>query len=264
MNTASITPQSFTPRDIAIRFLTPDPRKQPAEDQLGNWVQSKRSITTQAGQVHVSSAGQGPLVMFVHGWEGSILDFEPLIVATLAQGFSVAAIDLPAHGRSEGKRTSIPTCAKALLEIQTALGQDFYAVVAHSLGAGISGDSLERGLIAGKAVLISPPRRFMDAIQMTAVQLGYDETARQQMIDTLREFGVDPVHVDLQKSATHLTIPALILHSDDDRVIPMIAAQSVAAAWAGSRFVPLTGLGHRRLLADAAVIHEVMGFLGEA
>ncbi|WP_162818259.1 alpha/beta fold hydrolase [Aquirhabdus parva] len=264
MNNASITPQRFSPRDIAMRFLTPDPRKQAAVSQLGNWVESTRMITTQAGQVHVSSAGQGPLVMFVHGWEGSILDFEPLIMATLAQGFSVAAIDLPAHGRSEGKRTSIPACAKALLEIQAGLGQDFYVVVAHSLGAGISGDALERGLVAGKVVLISPPRRFMDGIDMTAAQLGYDEMARQEMIDTLREFGVDPVHVDLQKSATHLTIPALILHSDDDRVIPIIAAQSVAAAWAGSRFVPLTGLGHRRLLADAEVIREVVCFLGEA
>jgi len=71
----------------------------------------------------------------------------------LKAGYTVLAMDLPAHGASAGQYSSIPQSARALRE---ALGP-LYAVIAHSMGAAILTEALYAGLAVQRAVLISAP-----------------------------------------------------------------------------------------------------------
>ncbi|MGH8445392.1 MAG: alpha/beta fold hydrolase, partial [Solimonas sp.] len=84
---------------------------------------------------------------------------------------------------------------------------------------------------------------------------------REALLAELLRLGVDAAALDLRQTTAGLRAPALIVHSDDDAVLPQAAGRSVAAAWRGSRFLGVSGLGHSRLLHDATVVREVGDFL---
>src|SRR5688572_1856462 len=51
--------------------------------------------------------GEGPRVLFSHGWEGTARDMVPMAHAVAQQGRSVTVFDMPAHGRSTGRTTTL-------------------------------------------------------------------------------------------------------------------------------------------------------------
>jgi pimeloyl-ACP methyl ester carboxylesterase len=56
-------------------------------------------------------------------------------------------------------------------------------------------------------------------------------------------------------------VEALVVHDRDDDVIPVAEARLLEAAWPGARFLYTDGLGHRDILADAAVVDTVARFI---
>lgn len=252
---------AMSPAAAAWAMVTPTRKTRGAEHARTQW-QREQDVKTSEGRIHLAEIGSGPIIALVHGWEGSSEDWGTLAPAAAAQGYTALAMDLPAHGQSEGSWTSILASAHALRDVQMALDRPFHAVVGHSLGCAVAGEALLAGLAAERAVLIAPPRRYIDGVRALALQLGFNDAQTAELVTALRDIGVDPDLLDLPRTAASMSIPALILHSDDDRVIPLKAARSVADAWPGSRFVELSGLGHRRILGDARVAATVCDFLG--
>ena len=52
-----------------------------------------------------------------------------------------------------------------------------------------------------------------------------------------------------------------MIHDQDDREVPLPHGERLAAAWPGARLVTTTGLGHRRILRDPAVLDAVVAEL---
>jgi pimeloyl-ACP methyl ester carboxylesterase len=65
-------------------------------------------------------------------------------------------------------------------------------------------------------------------------------------------------------TAARVGVPGLVLHDRGDRAVPFSHGVSVAAAWRGARFVPLDGLGHRRVLDTPAVHEEILTFIRQS
>jgi len=86
-----------------------------------------------------SSAPSGSRVLALHGWLDNAASFVPL--APLLHGIDLVAPDLPGHGRSAhlpaGADYSFAGAVNAVLDIADALGWDQFAVLGHSMGAGI-------------------------------------------------------------------------------------------------------------------------------
>src|SRR3546814_7172404 len=59
-------------------------------------------------------------------------------------------------------------------------------------------------------------------------------------------------------------LPGLILHSRDDRVVPLQHSRENAAAWPGASLRVLDGLGHRKLVSDADVQAGLLHFIRSA
>ncbi len=57
---------------------------------------------TPGGRVAYTAEGAGPGVLLVHGWDGSPRDMQDIAAALSRAGARVVALDLPAHGFSEG------------------------------------------------------------------------------------------------------------------------------------------------------------------
>jgi hypothetical protein len=118
--------------------------------------------------------GEGPVILLAHGWGGHAGQMTALVEPAVAAGCRVVAIDLPAHGASEGRVSSLVHLAAAL-ERAAALWQPVQAVVAHSFGAAASTFALFRGLAAQRAVFFAPPSRevpFSEGVELARAWSG--------------------------------------------------------------------------------------------
>lgn len=220
------------------------------------------AIDTTCGRLAAYRAGGGPIVLLAHGFGGSSSDFNAFVPALLAHGFAIAALDFAGQGHSSGEIATIPDGAAALQALQARTGR-FHAVIAHSLGCAITVESMTSGLEVERVVFIAPPRRYGDYVLHIAQQHGWTEDYVAAVLVELLKLGVDTARLDVPNQVTGFTQPALILHSDNDRILPLQFGQAVAQAWPGSILLPQPGLGHRRILSDPSVIERAVGFIAD-
>ena len=90
-------------------------------------------------RVSFRSAGNGPLVLLIHGIAGSSSTWEEVAWA-LRQRYTVVAPDLLGHGDSAKPRGdySLGAYANMLRDLLGALGFETGTLVGHSLGGGIA------------------------------------------------------------------------------------------------------------------------------
>jgi pimeloyl-ACP methyl ester carboxylesterase len=96
-------------------------------------------LTLHGHRVCFRSAGEGPVVVLIHGITGRSNQWEPAI-DHLARDHEVLAPDLLGHGESAKPRGdySLGAYASAVRDTMVALGHDRATVVGHSLGGGIA------------------------------------------------------------------------------------------------------------------------------
>jgi pimeloyl-ACP methyl ester carboxylesterase len=250
-----------SPKQSALALVTPK-RAAEAVDFLLPAGSDRFAIDTTRGRLAAYQAGEGPVVLLAHGFGGSSSDFNAFVPVLIAHGFAIVALDFAAQGSSGGVTATIPDGAAALQALQGKTGR-FHGVIAHSLGCAITVESMVNGLDVGRVVFIAPPRRYGDYVQHIAQQHGWTEEYVGAVLTELLELGVDTARLDVPNQVTGFTQPAMILHSDNDRILPLQFGQAVAQAWPGSIFLPQSGLGHRRILSDPSVIERAVGFIAE-
>jgi pimeloyl-ACP methyl ester carboxylesterase len=81
----------------------------------------------------------GPKVLALHGWLDNAASFLPL--ASQLPALDLVMLDLPGHGRSAhlgpGADYNLLVTMNAVLEVADALGWERFALLGHSMGAGI-------------------------------------------------------------------------------------------------------------------------------
>jgi pimeloyl-ACP methyl ester carboxylesterase len=80
---------------------------------------------------------------------------------------------------------------------------------------------------------------------------------------TLRQLWRMNASIDVRDVLPSLTVPTLLLHRADDRVVPVAASHAIAAAVPDARLLELPGQDHFPFVGDlATVAHEVSTWLG--
>lgn len=207
--------------------------------------------------------GDGPTVYLVHGWAGMGGQLGAFVAPLVEAGHRVVTFDGPGHGHSGGRRASIVHHARAFAAVARVFGSA-HAIVAHSFGAPAAAFALKHhGLTAERVVLLAPPADPGDWSRLFAARLGVSARTMENMrARSERWLGVSWEEVSLTALASGQQTPALVVHDVDDREVPFAHGTAVAAAWPGARLVETSGLGHRRLLRDEAVIAQVAAFVG--
>jgi pimeloyl-ACP methyl ester carboxylesterase len=95
-------------------------------------------VTINSHDVAYHTAGDGPVVLLVHGMAGSSATWKHVIPA-LARRFTVVAPDLLGHGESAKPRTeySLGAHANSLRDVLNGLGHDRATLVGQSFGGGV-------------------------------------------------------------------------------------------------------------------------------
>src|SRR5215212_7536071 len=64
-------------------------------------------IPFEGGELAVTTWGEGPAVLLMHGWGGARAQMTGFVEPLLGAGYRVVAYDQPAHGESDGKMTNL-------------------------------------------------------------------------------------------------------------------------------------------------------------
>ena len=242
-------------------FCTP-PRR-PGGDERFLAAGARFTVESQGQRLSGWEWGGGPVVVLVHGWGGRASRFGALGAALLEAGFRVVAYDAPAHGESTGRFASLPEFARALRDMAVRVGP-IYGLAGHSLGGAAVAMAMRHGVEARRAVLLASPadvRIFSDLFARTlAIAPTVQETMHRNLERRLRIVW-DDLHIPTL--VRELPGLALIIHDRDDTEVPFAHGEEIVGAWAGSRLETTTGLGHRALLRDPAVIGRTVAFLEE-
>lgn len=206
--------------------------------------------------------GEGPAVLMVHGWEDDNSLWTPLIDQLAMIGRAVVALDLPAHGFSEGERAPLLVGAKAVADVARAMGP-IDAVVAHSFGCPATVTAIEEhGLAPGRVVLIGTALHQRGQIIRLAERNDIPMDVVEAIFATYEEDVGKPVDwFDLRRAAPMMTAKALILHSLDDDACDYRGAQELADVWPGAELALTDGLGHRLIAQDPSVVERIVDFV---
>jgi pimeloyl-ACP methyl ester carboxylesterase len=207
--------------------------------------------------------GTGPTVVLVHGWGSRAGRLAGLAGPLVAAGLRVVVYDAPAHGVSTGRFASLPEFARALRAVADAAGP-VYGLAGHSLGGAAISLALHAGLAAERAVLIAPPSDVVVFSQAFADFVGLPARAHATMRRNLEgRLRIRWDDIDVPTLARELRARALVFHDRDDPDVPFAHAEEIVRSWPGARLVATTGLGHRAILRDPAVVRATVEFLRE-
>ncbi|MDZ4778390.1 MAG: alpha/beta fold hydrolase [Alphaproteobacteria bacterium] len=206
--------------------------------------------------------GEGPAVLMVHGWEDDNSLWSPLIDRLAMIGRAVVALDLPAHGFSEGERVPLLVAAKAVADVAAEMGP-IDAVVGHSFGCPAIVTAIEDHAFAPKhVVLIGSALHQRGQIIRLAERNDIPDDVVEAIFATYEEDVGRPVDwFDLRRAAPAMTAKALILHSLDDDACDYRGAQELADVWPGAELALTDGLGHRLIAQDASVVERIVDFV---
>ncbi|HEX2241447.1 MAG TPA: alpha/beta hydrolase [Actinomycetota bacterium] len=231
------------------------------------WLQPTKRIVldSRLGPIVGFEAGEGPTILLVHGWgeRGSFLGafIEPL----MDSGFRVVGVDFPGHGDTSWRQTNIWEWVESLIDVADGLG-DVRAVVAHSMGGGVTTLALNRGLKVDAVALIAPPSDIENVFKTFSLMFRLPKRAAaglRRYID--RHFGKTVWdELMIHHHVANLDVPALIVHDEDDAQVKVDESRDLAAAWRGSRLLITSGLGHDKVMRDPEVVSAVIAFLNSA
>lgn len=212
-------------------------------------------------QLTLTEWGDGPAVLLVHGWGSATRSFWRMVDPLVARGARVVALDLPAHGASGGRRTTMLHCADAVLRVGAEVGP-LRAVIAHSFGAPTAALAARNGLRMERLVMAAPPLSVQDSLRQTARDIGLPEPVFERMARGLAErLQFEWTELATDFLASRYGAPLLVVHDEEDRVTPWTHGAAVARAAPRGALLTTAGLGHRAVLADRRVVEQVVEFV---
>ena len=212
--------------------------------------------------VAVYTLGEGPVVLFVHGWSGRGSQVAAFARPLVAAGYRVMAVDAPGHGDTPGDRTNILECTAVLHAFARNYG-DVYAAITHSFGGMVLAYAMSNGMHIDRVVCISAPAHvdyLLDGFAQTlAIPDKVIEDVQRRMDERFDEGFWETISTVV--NVRDLDVPALVIHDRDYHNVPWQQGKIIANAWPGARFMQTTGLGHGRILRDAGVVKAAVDFI---
>ncbi|WP_433548673.1 alpha/beta hydrolase [Streptomyces sp. CA-294286] len=214
--------------------------------------------------VHYVWSGGERKALLVHGWAGNAGHVAVLAEALVAQGFTVVALDLPGHGESEGKESSVIHFARAIEAANVRYGP-FHAVAAHSMGAPAVTYGMSRGLAPQKVVFFNPISSYTTLWRRSGELL----QASPEAIALVRARAEDWLGVVFDDIEPLVAAPGfagglLVVHDAHDPESPLPDSRALVDAWPEAELVEVENLGHTRVLRDEGIVRRVVAFMTEA
>lgn len=246
-------------KKMARLFLTP--RKLP----LKQWeIDIEKQCRRETFSNNLSAAVWGQSdkkVLLVHGWESRATHMSALVQPLVESGYEVVALDAPKHGQSGGEKANVLAFAEAIVAADLELGP-FAGAVGHSMGGAALTVAMELGAYMPKCVLIASPSSILDVLQGFAGFMGMQGRVQAAFIHHIEtEVGGPAKQLNMGRILAEQTTETLLIHSDDDREIPVASLEVIAKHVPRSQTFIAKDLGHRKIIKDLAVAKRIEQFM---
>ena len=221
--------------------------------------------------IEYSDQGEGPIILFLHGWQDNSRTFDPLI--PFLPNFRVIRMDLPGFGNSETPNASwdlngyvdlVKTFVKKLnLNINALIGHSFGGrIVIKGLAtknikaekavligsAGVSKTNIAKNFLLrltakiGKILTLLPPLIFW---RQKIKQKFYNQIGSDYLnAGALRDIFLNTIREDLTVAAKKITVPTLLIWGDCDAQTPVNDGKKLNRLINDSRLEIITNAGH--------------------
>jgi len=221
----------------------------------------RHDVAWSGGTVTAYEVGEGPGVMLVHGWSAHGASMRAFAPELVARGRKVILVDLPAHGASSGRRTTMIDASRALAAVLIDRGP-VTAAITHSFGAPAMLLTLEREDVPPleSFVTVGAPTDMSWIVGSYCRRFAVPSRAEASMrlhIDAT--FGAPFAEHDPARMAAAFGERLLVVHDRQDRDVDV--AQGRVMAGDSGLMLETDGLGHSRVLRDPEVVRLVGQFL---
>jgi len=204
----------------------------------------------------------GPKVLLAHGWRSKSADFRRFIEAYVEAGFVVEALDMRAHGKSEGTHTALPEYVEILKDFMAKNGP-YHTVVGYSIGgmaAGMAVSELGTFMHPTHQFFIAAPPYIRYFFRDIIADVGLNEPVYHKMAEMVEEHYFKPIdYFDLRSKTNELVnITKHFIYCEDDETIPFEKGMELFEAHPDSHFVQARGFGHYKVIAHEEIINYVV------
>lgn len=189
--------------------------------------------------VPAPGASKPPAVLVMHGWGANASMMLPSVAPLVGAGLAVLLLDARCHGASGDETfTSLPRFAQDIeagldwLACQPQVDAARLAVIGHSVGAGAALLSATRRPETRAVVSISAfahpyevMRRLLAAHHIPYFGIGWYVLRHVQRVIGARFDDIAPIH-----SITRVHCPVLLVHGEDDEMVPFDDARRLLVA----------------------------------
>jgi len=219
------------------------------------------NLSTSMGVAHVNLFGTGNRVIIVsHGWGDTSKSFQQMILSLTQQGYTVAAIDHIGHGKSSGKTSHLFSFVETLELLTEQFNEDrikVEAIIGHSMGA-IATLNLPSYLLKNKKIiLISSPIKFFELMFEKVEQVGISKKLLISVLEGISyKRGKKWQHLTTESNRDKLALDITFIHDRYDKYAPFSDLYNFLQQEKTS-LIETEGLGHRKILSDTNVIHNI-------
>ncbi len=258
---SSFVAPSWTAKKALKLFLTPNspaikPWENVAEEKGRRFKLSNHISAIEWGEVMAQKR-----ILLVHGWESRATQLYGLVPSLLNLGYKVVAVDMPAHGHSQGTMSNAKEFVETILLAQQRLGK-FDVVIGHSMGAGASGMAMAKGLDTQKLVLISGPSSIENVLRRFTGFIGLNARTSDLFVRFVEKHVGGAVDtLDSARLLDQCQVPALLIHDQEDLEIPISESKRLLGAFKMATLFETSGQGHRKILKYEGTINKITEFL---
>lgn len=206
----------------------------------------QHKLATHYGDLNLYRVGQGPKVVFTHGWAGGAAQFFPLMEKIAEAGYEAIAFDYLAHGNSGGEFSNLPLFIKGLSAVLNHEGKGNLAcIVSHSMGT-VSALNQDKSI---KHLLIAPTFGFYQSFEQRILSTGLKShlfynllSDIEQEHDLIFNSLLPESHLSQTKQEIH------IVHDEGDKFAPFYLTLEQASQFKHVQLTATTGLGHGRVI----------------
>lgn len=207
--------------------------------------------------------GTGPLVILVHGWNGSAAQMAPLAVELARRGYRCVALDITGNGGDGKHFTRWSYFLRDVEALTRALHSEVFAYIGHSSG-GTTMMAARRGgrIFAERYVCICSPSYPFLSINHVAQVFAPNERVMQRYKQYLAgDFGIPWQQLKAGGSFDGIGDNLLLFYDERDRMVPHSQGDFIHARCAGSRLVKTNKYGHKRILTASELPDAIIEFL---
>ncbi len=206
--------------------------------------------------------GSGPVVLLAHGWNGRGIQLHHFIEPLIREGYSVIAYDAPGHGESQGKTSSYFEFTDTIrMLLNSSNGHNVKGVIAHSLGASATINSIVKEDKPLDVVLIAPALRLAEVLYHYFDHVGIPRPIYQDLIKEYEdEFGYDMQRDNPSNLLSEIESKILIVHDRNDPTIPYVDSKELSDEFQNIELLTTESLGHKKILTERSVIDAVVKY----